>query len=72
MTFEEFLEDVFIGKIEKNEQWLQEQVYSEIDGVPIIKSNFEIMFDKWIQDLSADDWLELGQDYGDDRSMDWY
>jgi hypothetical protein len=72
MTFEEFLEDVFIGKIEKNEQWLQEQVYSEIDGVPIIKSNFEIMFDKWIQDLSADDWLELGQDYGDNRSMDWY
>jgi hypothetical protein len=72
MTFEEFLEDVFIGKIEKKEQWLREQVYSEIDGVPIIKSNFEIMFDKWIQDLSADDWLELGQDYGDDRSMDWY
>jgi hypothetical protein len=72
MTFEEFLEDVFIGKIEKNEQWLQEQVYSEIDGVPTIKSNFEIMFDKWIQDLSADDWIELGQDYGDNRSMDWY
>ena len=72
MTFEEFLEDVFIGKIEKKEQWLREQVYSEIDGVPIIKSNFEIMFDKWIQDLSADDWIELGQDYGDNRSMDWY
>jgi len=58
MTFEQYLSDYFVS-------------LNEIGGVPIIKDNYEDMFDKWMQDLDVDEWLEYGDDYGGERSMDW-
>ena len=38
----------------------------EIGGVPIMKDNAEDMFDNWMQGLDVDEWLELGDEYGDE------
>jgi hypothetical protein len=59
MTFEQYLSEMFVG-------------FNEIGGVPITKDNFETMFNAWLQSLDIDKWLELGQEYGEERSYDWY
>ena len=53
-TFEYFLQDEFMD-------------LREIGGVPIMKDNAEDMFDSWMQGLDVDEWLELGDKYGDTR-----
>jgi len=45
-NFNQFLEEHFVK-------------LNEIDGVPINKDNFEIMFEKWKNVISVDDVLEL-------------
>ena len=52
-TFEYFLQDEFMD-------------LREIGGVPIMKDNAEDMFDNWMQGLDVDEWLELGDEYGDE------
>lgn len=51
LTFESFLQEKFIGTLEYR-------------GMPITKDNCEDLFDVWLQDLDANDMIELAEEYG--------
>lgn len=49
-TFEQFLQDKFIDE-------------GEYGGVPIIKDNCEDLFERWLENLDTDQWIELGDEF---------
>lgn len=50
-TFEDFLGEMFTG-------------FGEVGGVPIIKDNFEGLFDSWLSTLDSSELIELADSYG--------
>jgi len=52
-TFEDFLEEYFLDQ-------------GEYGGIPIMKDNFETLFDNWSSELDVDELLEFGNKYGKD------
>ena len=48
------------------EDWVQDYFVNEereVDGVPIIKDNFEDMFEGWITNLDVEEWFNLADKY---------
>lgn len=50
-TFEEWLQDYFIG-------------LREVGGIPIIKDNCEDLFEHWLSNKDVAEMIELGENYG--------
>ena len=44
------------------EKWLEERfvAMNEVNGVPIIKDNFEDLFSEFINNFNSDDWFDWG------------
>lgn len=56
-SFEEFMQDEFMD-------------LREINGVPIIKDNYEDMFDGWISNLDGEEYFKFAQKYGEKQYLD--
>ena len=50
-TFEQFLSEKFIGQ-------------GEFKEIPIIKDNFEDLFDQWLSELDGQEYMDFAEEWG--------